>query len=125
MRFISTKTHGILDYTVGTFLIFSPWIFGFANGGAAQYVPIIIGIMVIIMSFVTNYEMGAIKSLSMSTHLTIDVVIGIFLAISPWLFGFANIVYWPHLIFGLFSISAGLFTKKVPGSYDVPIHGHG
>jgi hypothetical protein len=35
MRFISTKTHGVLDYLMGLFLILSPWIFGFANGGAA------------------------------------------------------------------------------------------
>lgn len=123
MRFISTKTHGISDYLVGVLLILAPWIFNFATGGAAQIVPVVIGIMVILMSLVTNYEMGAIKSLSMSTHLTVDVVIGIFLALSPWIFGFADIVVVPHLLVGLIAIFFGLFTKKVPSAFNVKIQG--
>ena len=39
MRFISTKTHGALDYLTAIVLILAPWIFNFDNGGAAQWVP--------------------------------------------------------------------------------------
>ncbi len=123
MRFISTKTHGMLDYLSGIILIISPWLFNFANGGAAQVIPMVIGFMIILMALVTNYEFGVIKSLSMSTHLSLDIVAGIFLVISPWLFGFYGMVFLPHLIFGIFYIGAGLFTKKAPSSFNVPIHG--
>jgi hypothetical protein len=34
-----------------------------------------------------------------------------FLAISPWLFGFSNKVYLPHLIFGLIEMAAGMMTR--------------
>lgn len=124
MRFISTKTHGILDYFWGILLILSPWLFNFANGGAAQIVPMVVGFMVLLMALVTNYELGAIKKVPMSTHLTMDIFAGVFLVISPWLFGFADVVYLPHLIFGIFAIGAGMFTKKVPTAFHVPIHGH-
>jgi hypothetical protein len=33
------------------------------------------------------------------------------LTISPFLFGFADQVYLPHLLFGLFSIVASLVTR--------------
>lgn len=114
MRFISTKAHGVLDYLVGLLLIAAPWILNFDDGTAAQWVPVIIGAMVILMSLITNYEAGAFRTISMKNHLTMDVLVGIFLAVSPWLFGFADRVYLPHLIVGLFSIAAGLFTETIP-----------
>jgi len=114
MRFISTKVHGVLDYLVGLLLIAAPWIFNFDNGTAAQWVPVIIGALVIFMSLMTDYEAGAFRTISMKSHLVMDVIAGIFLAASPWLFGFAGQVYLPHLIVGLFAIFAGLFTETAP-----------
>jgi hypothetical protein len=114
MRFISTKLHGMLDYIVGILLIAAPWIFNFNDGSSAQWVPVILGIVIILMSGMTNYEAGLLKVIPMSMHLTMDVIAGIFLAASPWLFGFADRVYLPHLLVGLFSIGAGLFTELTP-----------
>lgn len=114
MRFIGTKVHGVLDYLMGIILIVSPWIFNFDYEGPAQWIPMILGFSVILYSFITDYELGMLKILSMKTHLTIDVISGIFLAVSPWLFGFADEVFWPHLIFGIAEIGAGLMTKFNP-----------
>lgn len=110
MKIISTKTHGVLDYLMGILLIASPWIFGFANGTAAQWIPVAIGIVMLVMSLCTNYELGAIKMLSMRAHLTMDFLVGIFLAVSPWLFHFSEVVYLPHLIFGIAEVGAALMT---------------
>jgi hypothetical protein len=67
----------------------------------------------------TNYELGVVKTLSMKTHLTLDIMSGIFLAASPWIFGFADTVYMPHLIFGILEIGASLMTKTQPeGNYN-------
>ncbi len=44
----------------------------------------------------------------------IDFLSGVFLAASPWLFGFAEEVYLPHLILGIFEIGASLMTKTTP-----------
>lgn len=118
MRFINSKTHGILDYLWGILIIMAPWLFDFADGSAAQIVPQVAGVLILVMSLVTNYELGVKKVVPLSTHLTMDVIMGAFLALSPWIFGFADQIIWPHLLFGLFSIGAGLFTKKVP-DYNV------
>ncbi|MCW3081115.1 SPW repeat protein [Segetibacter sp.] len=125
MKIISTKTHGMMDYLMGILLIASPWIFGFANGGAEQWIPIIVGAGALVYSMMTNYEFGVSKTLSMKTHLTLDLVAGIFLAVSPWLFGFSDRVYAPHLILGLLEIGASLMTKTSPAdNYRGVNHGH-
>jgi hypothetical protein len=119
MRFISTKAHGVLDYLMGIILIASPWIFNFARGGAETWVPIVLGASVIIYSLFTDYELSISRALSMRTHLTLDLLSGIFLAASPWIFGFSEFVYLPHLIFGILEIGASLATERTPSSGNV------
>ena len=113
---ISTKTHGILDYLIGILLIASPWLFDFANGSAAQHIPVTLGIATLIMSFFTNYELGAVKSISLGAHLTMDTLSGLFLVVSPWLFNFSETVYLPHLVFGLLEIGVVFITRRDPYS---------
>lgn len=118
MRFISTRLHGILDYGVGLLLILSPLLFGFAVGGPVQWLPIAIGFGIVAYSLLTDYELGLSPRLSMPLHLGLDLAGGALLAASPWLFGFAPIAFWPHLLFGLFSIGASLMTERRRG--DAP-----
>jgi hypothetical protein len=112
MRFIPTKIHGILDYLVGALLIAAPWLFDFADGSAKQWIPVALGISALVYSLFTDYELGAIRQLSMRTHLMLDLMSGILLAASPWLFGFADEVYVPHLVLGILEIGASLLTKQ-------------
>ena len=114
MKIISTKAHGVLDYLMGVLLIAAPWLLGFANGTAAQWVPVTLGIIMLVMSLFTNYELGAIKVIPMGFHLGMDVLSGILLAASPWLFGFSDVVYLPHLILGIAEAGAGIMTRRVP-----------
>lgn len=116
MKVISTKTHGMLDYLMGIVLIASPWIFGFADNATAKWIPIILGVGSLLYSLMTNYELGVSKTLSMKTHLTLDTVAGIFLALSPFIFGFSDDVYAPHLILGILEVGAALMTKTAPST---------
>ena len=116
MRMIGTKTHGYLDYIMGLLLIVAPWLLGFANNGAETWVPVALGAGVILYSLMTDYEMGASRMISMRTHLMLDLMGGILLAVSPWLFGFADDVYLPHLILGIAEIGASLMTKTHPSN---------
>src|SRR5215469_415552 len=101
MRFLPTRVHGVLDYLVGIALIAAPNIFQFSNaGGAAVWLPRILGVGLIVYSVFTNYEWGIIKVLPMSYHLVVDFVASVLLATSPFLFGFINqsVNTWlPHI----------------------------
>ena len=124
MNLIPTKVHGLLDYLSGALFIASPWLFGFATGGAAQWVSIIAGVAVLGLSVCTDYEAGLIKSIPMPAHLTMDILTGVVLAASPWLFGFADQIYLPHVIFGALEIGAGLLTKRTPSYEKLPRSAH-
>ena len=95
-------------------LIAAPWLLGFATGGAKQWIAVILGLGGILYALLTDYELGALPVLSMPMHLLIDGLGGALLAVSPWLFGFADVVHWPHLAFGVFAIGASLMTKTMP-----------
>jgi hypothetical protein len=114
MRFIPTKVHGVLDYTVGGFIAASPWILGFARGGAETKVPEAAGKAAVVYSLLTDYEWGVKKVIPMRQHLMLDLASGVLLAASPWLFGFAKKTYLPHLLLGLFEIGAALLTIPHP-----------
>ena len=125
MKIISTKTHGILDYVVGLLLIISPWLFGFADIEPAKWIPIVLGVMAFLYSIITNYELGVFKTISMKTHLTLDFLSGMLLAASPWIFGFADSIYVPNLLLGIFEIAAAWMTKTAPStSYSNMKHSH-
>jgi len=112
MRVLSTKAHGIMDYLMGIILITAPWIFNFARGGAETWLPVVLGAGAILYSLITDYEYSISKTISMKTHLTLDLLSGILLAASPWLFGFSEFVYLPHLILGIAEIGASLMTER-------------
>lgn len=111
---IPTRTHGILDYIIGVALIVAPWLFGFAFGGPETWVPVLVGAIIIAQSLFTDYELGVAHVIPMRVHLMADVVLGLFLALSPWLLGYDSIVWAPHLIVGLVIIGSGLLTKRQP-----------
>ena len=117
MRFLPTRVHGFLDYIVGVALIAAPWIFQFSEYRAATVVPIVLGIGLILYSLLTDYELGLARVLPMAMHNLFDIVAGIFLAASPWIFGFADKsanVWVPHVIVGIAVIVLGLVTEQYP-----------
>ncbi len=101
---------------IGAFLIVAPYLLGFADGTAAQWVPQILGAALVGASLLTDYELGVVRVIPMPVHLLLDVAAGALLAASPWLFGFADRVFWPHLILGLLEVGAGLTTQTRPAT---------
>ena len=120
IRFLPTSVHGVLDYLVGIALIAAPFLFGFAYvGGIAVYLPIILGIGLILYSLVTKYELGVpgIKFIPMPYHLIFDFVAAVLLAVSPFLFGFSSKplnVWLPHLVVGIAVVLVVLVSKTHP-----------
>jgi hypothetical protein len=119
MQVISTRTHGVIDYVVGILLILAPWLFGFATGGIEQWLPVILGLILIVSSLMTDYELSIAKVIPMPVHLGLDMASGALLAVSPWLFGFADVIIWPHLLVGIMEIGVALMTKRHRDVHDM------
>jgi len=113
--FISTKFYGVLNYILALTLIASPWLFNFYNvSSAALLLPIYFGWLQLILAIFSDNETGFIKQLPMHTHLVIDVFMGFIILVSPWLWNFAPVEFWPQFLLGSLLFFLGLFTKKSP-----------
>lgn len=110
-RFISPYVHGILDYLVGVLLVAMPWLFGFAQGGAETWIPVVVGGGVILYSLFTDYPLGVVRRLPLSRHLILDGLGGFFLFVSPFLFGFGDEVLEPFLVFGALEVGVAILTR--------------
>lgn len=121
MRFVPTRIHAFIDYIVGFLLIAAPFVLGFADGSAAQWVPMILGAAILLMALMTNFELSLLKLIPVPLHLGIDIAGGLLLLVSPWLFGFADRIAWPHVVFGVMEIGLALVTRTVPDTADVGV----
>jgi hypothetical protein len=119
-KLIPTKTHAGMDYAVGLLLIASPWLFSFADEStAATWIAALAGVAMLGLSMITDYEGGLLARLiPMRTHLIADAGLGLLLAVSPWLFGFADEgmnAWLPFLAIGLGEIASAATTDPEPG----------
>ncbi|PRY12674.1 SPW repeat-containing protein [Pontibacter ummariensis] len=114
MRFIPTRFHGILDYIVGLVFIIAPWIFGFSDVSYATWTMVAAGVIVLLQAVMTDFEVGMVHKIPMQTHLLLDFGLGVILAVSPWMFNFAEWVMLPHLIGGVYLVLGALTTHRIP-----------
>lgn len=112
---IPTKIHGVIDYLVAVVLIAAPFLLGFADGGPAQYSAIGLGVFVIVYSLLTEYELGAVGIFTFSTHLILDGVFALALIASPWILGFAGLIWWPHVLLGLAALLVIALSARSAG----------
>ncbi len=113
-RIIPTKVHGSLDYLASGVNLVFPRLLGLYDAPWGARVPRIVGASGAGYSLITDYELGALKVVPMPAHLALDAAKGVFMAASPWVFGFARngTRYWlVHLLMGSADVLAAIATK--------------
>ena len=70
-------------------------------------------LFILVLSLLTRAEWGLIRVVPYRVHLIMDVVGGVAVLSSPWLFGFADQPgpRWFAVVMGLFGIGAGTLSK--------------
>jgi hypothetical protein len=114
MRFLPTRVHGVVDWVMGAALLALPWLLGLDRGGPEAWVPMTVGAAGLLVTFFTDHEYGVVRRIPMPVHLAVDGAAGALLAVSPWLFGFADRVWLPHVILGLTEFAAAFVTRTAP-----------
>src|SRR3712207_757170 len=114
LRLIPTSVHGVLDYLASGIDLAFPGLLGSHDVPWPALVPRIDGLAGAGYSLITGYELGVLKVLPMPKHLAFDAAKGVFMASSPWLFGFASngSRYWmPHVLMGTADVLAAITSK--------------
>jgi hypothetical protein len=115
---ISTRLHGYIDYLFGLALVIVPFAVRATGPGESfglEYsVPVALGIVIILYSLLTDYEMGLLRWIPFPAHLAIDLAGGALLVASPWVFGFSDVIRWPHMLAGLLELLVALTSRARP-----------
>lgn len=115
MKVLSPRVHSVIGTLVGAALLLAPDIFGFSDvGGAAVYVPRIIGLIVVFSELTVKGSFTNMGVVPMKAHIGMDVLLGAFLATSPWLFGFSSNgtnAWLPHVVVGVAMIGYAAITR--------------
>ena len=114
MTLIPTRVHGMIDYAVGALLTAAPWLLGFSDHRVATVVTVLFGVAALGYAVVTDYELGLYRVLPMRVHLLIDVFWALALLGSPWLFGFSDRVFWPHVLVAVAGLVVTALTYRPP-----------
>ena|ERR1700712_2826906 len=113
--FIPTTQFAVINYLGSIMLFASPWLFGFAHSsGAASLIPMYMGGTLLFLATFGNNKLGLFKSMPLQMHLILLMFCGFFLMVSPWLFSSGDMVYVPHMAFGLLFLILSIFTQNSP-----------
>jgi len=114
MGFISTKAHTVIGIIVGVVLLLAPTIFNFSDNTAATMSAVIVGVFILLNELITTSPYSPIKLVPMKVHVVLDVLTGVFLALTPFLFNFANgddkAMWVPHIVVGIMVAGYALLT---------------
>ncbi len=99
MRFVPTLVHAIADYVVGVGMVVLAW-FGGASG-AGFYAFLILGVIAVCYSLVTDYELGWRPYLSMPGHLAVDAGFAVIMLLLPLLVTLPTLLAFASVAIGL------------------------
>jgi len=86
---ISAFLHGAIEYAAGALFIAAPFLFGF-DSDAARAVSIVVGVAVLVITASSDLPTGLSKTLPVTVHAVVDVLLGAFLIATPFLFNFSD-----------------------------------
>lgn len=98
MRFITKQIHAYLDYPVALALIILPFLLGLgATNPIALYLSVATGAAALILTLLTDHQLGALKVIPYQFHLAVDFLVGIVFVLAPFVLGFTGLdayFYW-------------------------------
>ena len=115
MPAIPTRIHALLDLAVAVLLLSAPWWGGFAGANAETFSAVILGGVILAYNLATDHEFGRVRRLQMTVHLWLDAAAGLLAAAAPWVLGFDQRVWVPHLSAGVVLLVLAIVSQTIPG----------
>ncbi len=122
---IPLRVHNVIDYVVGVALALSPYVFGFSDVVAARNVFLVVGILWLAYSSITNYYYSIAKIIPLGAHMVLDALNGIVLIVSPALFGYRELItdgqFALHFVMGIGALAVVAFTRTRTEEAKTPL----
>ena len=114
MKKIGLHTHACIDYLAAILLVAVPLLPAHTTESAQTWVPVGVGLIAFSYNLMTDYRLSIFRIVGVPTHIVFDMTLGLLLAVSPWLFGFAASTWLPHLSTGIFLFIIAMITNLRP-----------
>jgi len=85
---IPLNSHNVFDYLGGGVLILCPFLFAFADLDMPRNVFMLCGLFLILYSLFTNYQYAMLRVIPLGVHMTLDVLLGVFLFMAPYILNY-------------------------------------
>ena len=109
MRFVTKQIHAYLDYPVALALIALPFLLGLGESNPlALQLSVATGIAALILTILTDHQLGLVRVIPYKVHLIVDFVVGVVFALAPFLLSFEGLdayYYWLNGLAVLFVVS--------------------
>lgn len=109
MKFITKQIHAFLDYPVAIALIALPFLLGLGSSNPLAFqLSVITGVAALILTILTDHQLGVVKVISYKMHLIVDFLVGVVFVIAPFIFSFEGMdayYYWLNGAAVLFVVS--------------------
>jgi hypothetical protein len=122
MKVINAKTHGILDYLTVVFLFLSPTLFG-VDGTLATF-TYILGVVHLLLTILTAFEVGLIKVIPFRVHGIIEIIVAIALGIvAYWFYTLDNLTgFYFYLVVAMVILLVFFLTDFTSATSTRPQH---
>ena len=105
IRFINRRIHAYLDYPVALSLMAMPFVLGLgATNPTARWLSVGTGVAALILTLLTDHELGVFKVLPYRFHVAVDRLVGLTFIVAPIVLGFR----WLDLAYYLANAAAVL-----------------
>ena len=104
MNHIETKAHIYFNYQVAILMIASASLVIFATGWGEIWLPLVFASLATVYASKALYTSQMQQKKPQRRQLLNNIMEGVLVTISTWLFGFANYLLTPHTLLNLFKI---------------------
>jgi hypothetical protein len=102
-----------LHYAAALLFLLTPVLSGTATHGPQTWVPLGLGALMAGVTFAARERIGSARLVGGSTRQNFELAGSTLLVLSPWLFGFADLTWRPHLLVGQVGIGVSILTGKL------------
>ena len=88
VRLLPWVAHEAIEYVAGLFFVLAPFIFGFQTEPAFP-VFVGVGVLILAVALLSKGPAGVLRILPPAVHAAIDYLLGFFLLLAPFIFGFS------------------------------------
>jgi hypothetical protein len=88
VRLLPWVVHEAIEYVAGVFFLLAPFIFDLQDGPAFP-VFVGVGVVILVVALLSKGPAGVLDVLPTAAHAALDYVLGFFLVLAPFIFGFS------------------------------------